>query len=348
MQNPRRLNLAVTSACNCRCQMCSIWEQKAAGSLSLDQYRELFRSRSLSKVSQLSLTGGEPTLRADLQELVGLAVAAFPRLVQLSLNSNGFSPALLEQQVVKILAVQGKKSQLSVGLSFDGIGEVHDRIRGVPDAFSRLSESITRLEALRKTGLNFGLSLRCTITKDNVHQLREIDSYCCQRGWPIIFAVASDPDAFINAEQKRDLFALDQAQLAACQDFFLEKAPDHPYYARAADFLAQRRRTFGCIGAEGYAVLVLPNGDVMPCGERAQLLLGNLNEQAFDEIWSGEQARKVFASMRQEACAVCPSQCYPAEQSWRDDFRPFVKSLLPAPLVQSLRQLKRTVRTGKK
>lgn len=348
MKNPRRLNLAVTSACNCRCQMCSIWEQKIDTVITLDQYRTIFNSRSLAGITNLSLTGGEPTLRKDLQDIVVLAMEFFPRLNQLSLNSNGFSPALLEEQVKKILDVQSNRCQLSVGLSFDGIEEVHDQVRGVQGAFARLIDSIARLESLRHAGTGFGLSLRCTITKDNVHQIREIDSYCCQKGWPITFAVASDPDAFINAEQKRDLFALDDAQLESCRTFFLEKAAQNSYYARAADFITNRRRTFGCIGAQRMAVLILPNGDVLPCGERSQLLLGNINDQNFDEIWKSEQASSVFSTMHQNACAACPSQCYPTEWGVIDETKSRLKSILPMPLIKSLRRMKSSVLAGQK
>jgi len=328
--------------------MCSIWEQNSGTVVTLDQYRTIFSSRSLAGVTNLSLTGGEPTLRKDLQDIVVIAMDSFPRLTQLSLNSNGFAPALLEKQVQKILSVQGSKCQLSVGLSFDGIDKVHDKVRGVQGAFSRLSDSISRLESLRKSGSLFGLSLRCTITTDNVHQIRDIYSYCCRKRWPIIFAVASAPDAYISAEGKRDLFALDEEKLESCRVFFLEMAPNNAYYSRAADYIKNRRRTFGCIGAERRAVLILPDGDVMPCGERSRLLLGNINDQPFDEIWTGEQARKVFSTIRQDACVACPSQCYPTEKRLSDDIKPLLKAILPAPVIKSLQRLKLNIPTAKR
>lgn len=348
MQPLRRLTLAVTSACNCRCKMCSIWEQQGSAVLSFDQYRDIFRSHALCNVTDLSLTGGEPTLRKDLADIVALAVSSFPRLIKLSLNSNGFASALLEDQVKNILAVVGDRCQLSVGLSFDGIDVVHDRVRGVKGVFVRLVDSIARLESLRKAGFVFGLSLRCTITKDNAHQIMEIDRYCCGNGWPIIFAVASDPDAYINADVKRDQFALDQEQLESSRAFFLEKAASSAYYARAANFLLNKRRTFGCIGAQGMTALILPNGDVLPCGERENLLLGNLNHSNFDDIWSADHTREVFSSMRQDACSSCPSQCYPTEWRLLDNFNPLLKSLLPSPIIKSVRKLKFKTRSGKR
>ena len=68
---------AVTHRCCLRCRSCAIWKRgDADAELSLDQIRELTRVLARLGCLQISLSGGEPTLRADLPEIVRAFQAA--------------------------------------------------------------------------------------------------------------------------------------------------------------------------------------------------------------------------------------------------------------------------------
>jgi MoaA/NifB/PqqE/SkfB family radical SAM enzyme len=66
-----------------------------------------------------------------------------------------------------------------------------------------------------------------------------------------------------------------------------------------------QKRVLPCeVGTDMF--FVDPFGNVLPCnGSDKPLIMGNLNEQSFDEIWNGRQAEKV-----REIVEKCPKDCW--------------------------------------
>jgi radical SAM protein with 4Fe4S-binding SPASM domain len=105
-------------------------------------------------------SGGEPTIRPDLFELVSHASASGLRCV---LSTNG---TLITPEVANKIAESGFTY---VGVSLDGIGDVHDKIRGKKGAFE---EALRGLRLCRDRGVRVGL--RYTIHSKNLDQLPDI------------------------------------------------------------------------------------------------------------------------------------------------------------------------------
>ena len=88
----RKLRISVTDRCNFRCQFCMpthpVWLPRS----EILSYEEIHRVASLSAsvgVENIRLSGGEPTMRADIENLVVL-LARIPNIRQLSMTTNGF------------------------------------------------------------------------------------------------------------------------------------------------------------------------------------------------------------------------------------------------------------------
>ncbi|MBD8527452.1 GTP 3',8-cyclase MoaA [Pseudomarimonas arenosa] len=85
------LRLSLTEACNLRCSYClpDGWRaQGKPGWLTLDEIGRLLRGFAAVGLRKLRLTGGEPSLRRDLTEVIAQA-AATPGLRKLALTTNG-------------------------------------------------------------------------------------------------------------------------------------------------------------------------------------------------------------------------------------------------------------------
>ena len=78
----RRLILAITCNCNSKCKTCSIWKKNYKDELSLEDLKKFTETRLFKKIRFISLTGGEPFLRNDIDEIVNLS---FDRMGKLSL-----------------------------------------------------------------------------------------------------------------------------------------------------------------------------------------------------------------------------------------------------------------------
>jgi len=86
------LRLSVTDRCNFRCQYCLPGggrHRAAAPPLSVGEIAHLVRGFTELGFSKVRLTGGEPTLRADILEIVS-RVAATRGLAQVGMTTNGY------------------------------------------------------------------------------------------------------------------------------------------------------------------------------------------------------------------------------------------------------------------
>ena len=75
--------LVSTFRCNAKCHMCNVWmhPSKPAEELDLKYYERL------PNLKFLNITGGEPFLRQDIEEIVEKALTKTKRLV---ISSNGY------------------------------------------------------------------------------------------------------------------------------------------------------------------------------------------------------------------------------------------------------------------
>ena len=141
---PINLTLSITNACNSRCQSCDIWtiypaeKQNLKRELSVDEIERIFRS--VGKVFFFNISGGEPFLRADIDDIVRLGCEHLkPKVVHIP--TNALMPQRIADKVDEML--EGMKrwnpgTRLAIKPSFDGVGEFHDWVRGIPGNYTKL------------------------------------------------------------------------------------------------------------------------------------------------------------------------------------------------------------------
>lgn len=141
-------------SCNLRCKMCPFWRKKDERLLTLDEEVKMMETLRSAGILFIGFEGGEPLLRRDIEEILMEASRRF----HTSLVTNGW---LLKE---KIDVIKDYLDHLFV--SIDGIGEVHDNIRGVKGSFERALEGIK--EAKRK---NVPTSISFTLTRENLNEV---------------------------------------------------------------------------------------------------------------------------------------------------------------------------------
>jgi len=122
-QNTCCIEVELTKRCNLKCPYCL--ENGIAGEPGLDELRELFKRFVAEKRTFIHLTGGEPTVRDDIVEIVKAAKDAGCEYIQL--NSNGVRLAE-DETLAKVLADAGLSF---VFMQFDGTNdEIYLKTRG--------------------------------------------------------------------------------------------------------------------------------------------------------------------------------------------------------------------------
>ncbi|MGE0083058.1 MAG: 12,18-didecarboxysiroheme deacetylase [Desulfococcaceae bacterium] len=164
----------MTRRCNLKCVHCYAHakDQVFKNELSTAEGKKLIDDFAHFGVPVILFSGGEPMMHKDLPELAEYAVSKGLRAV---ISTNG---TLITQEKAKIL----KKIGLSyVGVSLDGMEEVHDKFRGMKGAFKAALEGIKNSQ---DAGIKVGL--RFTINRFNAGEIPAIFDLLEERNIPRI------------------------------------------------------------------------------------------------------------------------------------------------------------------
>ena len=155
------LAIILTYRCNSHCSMCHIWQHPT---LPAEEVTRATLAKLPSGFDGLTPTGGEPTLRADLEEIVDLL---HPKARHLEIFTNGLQPDPLERIVQK-------HPDVKIRISLEGLGAKNDAIRGEKDGFERKRTTLKRLIAAGGRDLGFATVFQ----DDNADQLLDIYKLC--------------------------------------------------------------------------------------------------------------------------------------------------------------------------
>lgn len=223
-QKPIVLQMPITSKCNSRCQTCNIWKYKENKDIDAESLREILHDPFFSEVESVGLNGGEFTLNTDFINVVK-SVLTLPKLSSVFLISNGLYPKKLFEylQEAKILC-DARNVSLCIGISVDGVGSVHENIRGVPNCFTKTKEILDGLYLNREKYCSY-FSVICTLSKNNIAYIRETEKFLNQyKGMPVEFQLAV-PNLRIRTFDDYDKYFVlsDKKAKSLAMEFFHEQ-----------------------------------------------------------------------------------------------------------------------------
>jgi MoaA/NifB/PqqE/SkfB family radical SAM enzyme len=308
---PLNLTLVPSPRCNSRCLTCNIWK-KREDELTLDEWDRILSSLGHAPY-WFTVSGGEPFLYSHLVELAQqIYDRCRPGIINLPTNS------ILYQRIpdmVDRIARYCRESQVVVNLSLDGVGQAHDRIRGVPGNFERFEANYRALCELDRPNLSVGI--HSVLSVFNVDQVRELFDYAFQLA----------PDAYITeiAEERVELDTVgagitpEVGRYAAAIDDLIARVEGRSfrglgriteafrieYYRLVPRILREKTQVIGCYAGWASAQ-IYADGTVWPCCVRADDM-GNLRdaEYNFSAIWFSERADQVRRSIYAKECH-CP------------------------------------------
>jgi MoaA/NifB/PqqE/SkfB family radical SAM enzyme len=307
------LNLTITPSprCNSRCVTCNIWK-KRADELSLEEWDKVFRG--LGRVPYwVTISGGEPFLN---REIVALCQSLYEhcRPGIINIPTNGLLHTAITD-AVEAIARSCSGSQIIINLSLDGIGERHDRLRGVPGNFERFEESYQALKRLRYSNLSVGI--HSVISTFNVDDVTSLYNY----------AFSLEPDSYITeiAEERVELDTIgleitpSLGQYSKAIHLLVNNVAQRQfrgiskvtqafrveYYRLVKAILARQTQVIPCY-AGWTSAQIYADGQIWPCCVRADNL-GNLRDVGYDfrQVWFSEKAQKVRQSIKNKECH-CP------------------------------------------
>ena len=297
---PFALLAELTHRCPLQCPYCSnpLDLERAAKEMTTEEWRDAIRQAGALGCMQIHFSGGEPTVRADLEVLVAEAAAAglYTNLIT--------SGVLCDRARLERLAAAGLEH---VQLSFQGaIAPVADRIGGYAGGHEK---KLSFARHVRATGLP--LTANFVVHRQNVHQLDAM----------IDMAVAIGAERVEIANVQYYGWALKNRAALMPSRVQLDRMIESVSMARerlkgiltidfvVPDYYASRPKA--CMGGWGQRFLnISPSGKVLPCHAAESittLAFDNIREKPLADIWLGGPAFQAFrgTDWMPEPCRAC-------------------------------------------
>jgi radical SAM protein with 4Fe4S-binding SPASM domain len=319
----------MTYKCNLRCTTCGVWvrgETDTQVELTTAEILDTARQLAEMGVPLAILVGSEPLLRKDSLDVIE-GIRGHGLEVEVITNGTLFTERTCERVV--------QAGVRAITVSLDGVGELHDRIRGQVRAYERAMAGMARLaEVKRRLGAKRPrLAVHATISRMNVDALADISALQDTLGVDVSFQLASETsvdevqstrlgDEVVAGEEfvSRDgTFLPDEEGVRVIRAFLsrpgiLKKHPTLGILASMSDeeLRAGRFPVRQCRVVEG-EILIDPYGDVRPCSHLENYSYGNVREQPVRAIWEGAKRRKLVEKVRADMFPICDKCCQHAQ-----------------------------------
>lgn len=256
------IQLQYNYICNMRCEHCSIKRFQGANPnrrLNPKDVHMLAGQADEMGLARFVISGGEPTIFPDLEELVS---AIDPEKFYINCDTNGW---LLAEKAQFLKDIGIDRMQLSID-SLDA--EEHDRFRHMPGAYARAIEGI---RACREVGLD--LYIQTVVTKERLHSEEFIQFLEYFNGMGLnVFVSYAKP---VGAWEGHFDNLIDRGDMAYMRE--LEKK-----HRVCTHLTPGYGLDMGCIGVKGF-ISVTEYGDVLPC-PYIHTSIGNILEDSLANI----------------------------------------------------------------
>ena len=286
--------MIVTYRCNAKCYMCHTWQHPS-------KKDEEFSSDLVNKIPGglkfINITGGEPFLRSDLDEIIEIALTKTKRLV---ISTNGY----FTDKIIKLAEKFGNR--IGVRISIEGLPAANDELRGIKNGFDHGLRTLVTLHSMGIKDIGFGITVSDRNAKDM------IELYRLANAMGLEFATAVTHNSYYfhkhdNRFEDPEMIAGEFEKIAA--ELLKTNRPKSWFRAYFNMGLANKvrggKRPLPCeVGTDVF--FLDPYGNVMPCnGSDEPMIMGNLNKQSFDELWHSKKANEIRKLVKD-----CSKKCW--------------------------------------
>ena len=305
MKAPHRMDLMVSAMekngkwnCNQQCVHCYAAGQARANESELDteSWKKIIDKCKAIGIPQLTFTGGEPTMRADLTELIEYASWFVTRL-----NTNGI--VLTKEYCEKLKAVSLDSMQITFYSSDE---KIHNQLVGAEQYNNTVNGIKNALEAGISVSINTPL---CTLNKDYLKTLEFL------HGLGVLYVTCSGLITTGNAE----LESSEKLQLSSdeikdilikatkyCANNGMEISFTSPGWVENefCDSIGLNPPTCGACLSN---MAITPSGKVVPCQSwLSDDALGDMLNDEWNNIWNNDKCivRRNYSSKMEGKCPL--------------------------------------------
>ncbi|MDH5189870.1 MAG: radical SAM protein [Gammaproteobacteria bacterium] len=293
---PTDVSIITTYRCQMRCKMCDIWENPS------DRKSEITAKdlEILPNLKFVNVTGGEPFLRRDLEEIVEVAYTKASRIV---ISTSGW-------HVERIIKMAERFPDIGIRVSIEGLSQKNDFLRGRNGGFDRALKVLLTLKEMGVKDIGFGI----TVSNKNSADMLQLHALSQELGME--FATAAFHNSYYF--HKDDNVITNQDEVVGnfhelIERLMKENSPKSWFRAffnlGLINYIKNGKRMLPCeAGTANF--FIEPYGDVYPCNGLEERYwkesMGNIhNANSFEEIWFSDKANQVREKVRK-----CPKNCW--------------------------------------
>ena len=292
MRAPHRIDLMVSSMtknrkwhCNQKCLHCYAAGQPLSEvpELSTEQWKKIIDKCKKIGIPQITFTGGEPTLRKDLPELIRYSQWFVTRV-----NTNGVK--LTKDYAEKLFDANLDSIQITY---YSSNAKEHNKLVGANN-FEKTTEGIKNaLEAGLNVSINTPL---CKINSNYVETLKYLHSlgitYVSCSGL-ILTGNACNDNSKATQLSSDELYQILVDATKYCSENHMQISFTSPGWV-SEEKLSDLGLTIPACGACLSNMAISPDGNVIPCQSWLfEKPLGNILELSWNDIWESEQCKKI-------------------------------------------------------
>lgn len=324
---PVNYTLSITNICPSRCKTCFIWKLYQENpklknqELSTSEWAEVIENLGESPF-WVTVSGGEPFARNDLAKICKM-ICEINKPKIINIPTNGIFFDRIKTETPKILeACSSENVLLIINLSIDGIGEVHDKIRGVKSNWNKVISSLFTLKNLKHEYSNLIIGIHTVISNYNISNLLNIVKFVTRKLMPdhYVMEVAEERSELFNKGSNITPPPLKLKKALNEVGHYLEdywrkngvfekigQAFRFRYYDLIPQILEERRQIIPCMSSFA-SCQITPFGDLWACCILGyEKSIGNLKDNDFDfqKLWMSKRANKIREFIKEGNC-FCP------------------------------------------
>lgn len=293
---PTDVSVITTYRCQMRCKMCDIWQHPTDPKKEITA-REL---EILPAFRFVNVTGGEPFVRRDLEDIIEVLYRKSKRIV---ISTSGFHHK-------RILRLAERFPDIGVRVSIEGLSQRNDELRGREGGFDRGLKTLLALQEMGNKDIGFGI----TVSNKNSEDMLWLYKLAKKLGMEFATAAFHNSYYFHKddnwIENKDVVIGHFQDLIESLLQEYKPKSWFRAFFNLGLiNYIRGDKRMLPC--EAGTANFFLdPYGDVYPCNGLEERYwkerMGNIRDvESFRDLWFSSQAQKV----RQQV-STCPKNCW--------------------------------------
>ncbi len=296
---PYHVQWMVTRKCNYRCKGCNVWRDQDVKELPVEEIKRGLDILKELGIVEVVLSGGNPLLREDIDEILQYASRFFITTVY----DNG---SMAEEKIDAL------RNADFVAVSIDSLDPAkNDYVKGVKGAWKKAMQAVERLHA---EGVN--VSVTPTISQFNLYEIMDLTNYFLQKEIPLWYCLYSydfcgDVSQLFRIGKKSDEFVItDRKAMVKLCDSLIEMRRKNRNILMTTKILEtiknlylENRRTWKCRALQNFFM-------VDHLGRVAGCHLHDSVASIFDlpNVWNSKKfnaSRKIYGE-----CTQCTYLCY--------------------------------------